>query len=182
MQIETKYLDRRGWSRITSRRDAYLDLKTNDFTGIAGLIRMDSVTAPLDKTVAGTQIRLVDEGYSWMQIAPENENWWLTVMIDRTDGIVQYYIDVTLENIIRGRDSYFRDLFLDVAVLPEGAVELLDRDELDEALAECVITEKEYRLAVETAEMMIKELPEHWAALHGFCMKTYQTLRKETEL
>lgn len=181
MQIKTKYLDRRGWNRITSRRDAYLEWMTKDLSGIAGLIRMDSVTAPLNKTVSGTQVRLVDTGYSWMQIAPKNEHWWLTVMFDDQGGIVQYYFDITLENILCGRDSYFRDLFLDIAALPEQAMELLDRDELDAALAEHIITEEEYFLAVKTAEWLMRELPQHWTDLREFCVKNYRILKNQTE-
>ena len=142
---------------------------------------MDSVTASLDKTAAGTQVRLVDTGYSWMQIAPKNEHWWLTVMFDDQGGIVQYYFDITLENILCGRDSYFRDLFLDIAALPEQAMELLDRDELDAALAEDTITKDEYGLALETAEWLMGELPQYWKELHEFCMKIYYILKKQTE-
>ncbi len=182
MQIKTKYIDRRGWRRITSRRDAYLELKTDGFTGTAGLLCMDAVTEPLNKTVSGKHVCLVDNGYCWMQIAPENEHWWLTVMLDNTGKIIQYYFDVTLENVVCGRDSLFRDLFLDVAAIPGGPMELLDKDELDEAFMEQSITGAEYRLAVETADMLMRELPERWEELHGFCRKIYQNLRKETEL
>ncbi len=181
MQIKTKYLDRRGWSRILSRRDAFHEWKTANLSGMAGLIRMDSVTASLDKTVGGIPVRLVDVGYSWMQIAPENENWWLTVMLDEREQMVQYYFDITLKNIICGQDSYFRDLFLDVAAIPERKIELLDRNELDEALAESIITPKEYGLALETAERLMEELPQHWKELHEFCTRIYCILKKQTE-
>ena len=176
MQIKTKYLDRRGWSRILSRRDTFCEWKTEDMSGIAGLIRMDSVTAPLGKTVGGIPVRLVDTGYSWMQIAPENENWWLTVMFDDREEIVQYYFDITLDNMICGWDSYFRDLFLDVAAIPERKIELFDRDELEEALAEGSITSDEYDLAEKTAERLMRELPQYWKELREFCEKIYHTL------
>jgi len=176
MQIKTKYFDRRGWKRIQVRHDAFCEWKTENLSGMAGLIRMDSVTAPLDKTVDGTPVRIVDNGYCWMQIAPENEHWWLTVMFNEREKIIQYYFDVTLENIIDGQDSCFRDLFLDVAAIPERKIELLDRDELEEALAEGIITPEEYGLAVKTAERLMYELPQHWTELQEFCMKTYRTL------
>lgn len=176
MQIKTKYLDRRGWSRILARRDAYREWTIGDMAGMAGLIRMDSVSAPLSKTVSGIPVRLVDNGYSWMQIAPENEHWWLTVMLDDREEIVQYYFDITLKNVICGQDSYFHDLFLDVAALPEQKFELLDRNELDEALSEEIITQEEYGLALKTAERLMRELPQHWKELREFCMKTYHTL------
>ena len=173
MQIKTKYLDRRGWSRILSRRDTFCEWKTESMSGIAGLIRMDSVTAPLSKTVNGTQIRIVDAGYSWMQIGAETKNWWLTVMFDEREEIVQYYFDITLDNIICGRDSYFRDLFLDVAALPEREIELLDLNELEEAFAEGNISRKEYDLALKTADRLMRELPQYWKELREFCRKMY---------
>ena len=92
---------------------------------------------------------------------------------------MQYYFDVTLENILRGRDSRFRDLFLDVAAIPGGPLELLDRDELDEAYAEHLITAAEHHLAVETADRLVEAIPEHWTELYDFCMKTCRDLREE---
>ena len=181
MQIKTKYFDRRGWKRIQVRHDAFCEWKTENLSGMAGLIHMDSVTAPLDKTVDGTPVRIVDNGYCWMQIAPENENWWLTVMFNEREEIIQYYFDITLKNIICGRDSSFRDLFLDVAALPEQTMELLDRNELDEAFAEHIITEEEYFLAVKTAEWLMRELPQHWTDLREFCVKNYRILKNQTE-
>ena len=176
MQIKTKYLDRRGWKRIKVRHDVFCEWKTENLSGMAGLLHMDSVTAPLDKTVDGTPVRIVDNGYCWMQIAPENEHWWLTVMFNEREEIIQYYFDVTLENMICGQESCFRDLFLDVAAIPERKIELLDRDELEEALAEGIITPEEYGLAGKTAERLMCELPQYWKELREFCMKTYRTL------
>lgn len=179
MRIKTKFIDRHTWRRIVSRRDAYLELNNKVFDGYAGLLCMDAVTEPLIVTVTDREVCIVDNGYSWMQIAPQNEHWWLTVMFDERWEIVQYYFDVTLENILRGRDSRFRDLFLDVAAIPGGPLELLDRDELDEAYAEHLITAAEHHLAVETADRLVEAIPEHWTELYDFCMKTCRDLREE---
>ncbi len=176
MYIKTKYIDRHTWRRIIARRDAYVFLPTLE--ACAGLLRMDAVTEPLDVTVQEETVRIVDNGYSWMQIAPEREHWWLTVMFDERWTIVQYYFDITLENILRGRDSRFRDLFLDVAAIPEGKMELLDRDELDEALREHLITPEEHRVATETGERLMREIPKHWSELRDFCETTCRMLRE----
>ncbi|MGN1345800.1 MAG: DUF402 domain-containing protein [Eubacteriales bacterium] len=182
MRIKIKHIQRSGWQRVTARRFACLPFEEkNGLSGTAALLCLDSVAAPLWKTVAGQEICIAADGYRWLQIAPENRHWWLTVMLDRTGTIFQYYFDITLENIVCGSDSYFRDLFLDVAALPGGPLELLDQDELDAALANRLISAEQYQLAEKTARVLLEELPGHWAELYEFCIKIYNHLRKELE-
>lgn len=169
MQIEKKYISRKGWRCILKSSFSYKVFNSDYINGIAGLLRLEKIREPLVTTVLGQHLTIVDEGYLWMQIAPQGKNWWLSVMIDREKHIIQYYFDVTKENILHGAESYFLDLFLDVVALPDGTVALLDQDELDAALTEGVITEIDYNIAIDTADMLIKTIPSNIKSLEKFC-------------
>jgi hypothetical protein len=66
----------------------------------------------------GIPLTIVDRGYFWMQLAPKDKKYWLTVMLDAAGDIVSYYFDITDSNVLSGDgDSYFYDLYLDVVLL-----------------------------------------------------------------
>lgn len=169
--MKVKTLTRSDWSRLLSRRQAYMPLNEYGLQGYAGLILMERVTAPLFVPLLGEDVLIAADGYSWLQIAPEGENWWLTVMFDAEGKCIQYYFDVSLKNEISGPDSQFIDLYLDVVLLPDGRMALLDADELDAALADGSICEEEHALAVRTAEMLLKSIPDRHRQLARFCRR-----------
>ncbi len=175
IKIETKYLDRRGWPRVTERAFAWKELDTPELRGAAGLIRIKKVEAPLRVDNWGSPLVIVDNGYDWLSVAPAGEHWWLTAMFDRSGEPFQYYFDVTRENLIRGGQSCFEDLMLDV-VLTDGTCRLLDADELDAALAAGHITPSERQTALRTAHTLLDGLPRRAEELRDFCVRTRREL------
>ena len=176
IQIETKYLDRRGWRRVRESSFAWMDLHTPSLTGAAAAIHIKRVTAPLAVRDLDRMVTIADDGYRWLQIAPAGEHWWLTVMYGRDRRPLQYYFDITRENFIRGADSRFEDLMLDVVLTAGGACGLMDRDELDAALAAGNITSEEHRLARETAGELLENVPRRAGELAAFCQKVLAEL------
>ena len=65
--------------------------------------------------------------------------------------------------------AHFYDLFLDVTVDPDGNTRLLDRDELDAALSEGVITAEQHSLAVSVAIDLQKAFPSMLNKLDEVC-------------
>lgn len=182
-EIKRRFIARSGWGRILRSRSAYRELASDAFTGIAGLLRFDEVKAPLTKnSIPGAAVKIVDDGYSWLQLAPKDAHWWLTVMFDGTGVIVQYYFDVTKENVLLGCCSYFLDMFLDIVALPDGRSVTLDRDELDEAAAEGLITAEEHAIALETADMLSSGLPRQLDRLGDFCTDLYVKMTPELKI
>ncbi len=157
---------------------AYREVTAGNFHAVAGLLRLHGVKDPLDVSAPGGKIRIVDEGYSWLQIAPEGENWWLTTMFDREGNLVQHYFDVTWKNTLAGADSTFEDLYLDVVVMPDGRARLLDLDELDAALDADEICLEMHALAIATADMLLEGLKSSWRQLNRFCIETRLELLK----
>ena len=178
MEHKRKTISRREWSRILESAAAYRDVSLPGFTAAVGLLHLKKTRSMLVKSVAGMMLKIVDDGYCWLQVAPKNEHWWLTVMFDETGRLVQYYFDVTLENDVRGADSTFIDLYLDVAAQPDGTLELMDQDELTPALAEGIITKEEYGLAEETGRMLVEAIPANIGRLEEFCTRMYAILRR----
>ena len=38
------------------------------------------------------QLCIADVGYKWLQFSPENENWWLTVVYNSQEQLVESYL------------------------------------------------------------------------------------------
>jgi Protein of unknown function (DUF402). len=59
------------------------------------LIRFSDVKKPISSSLNGRTYDIVADGVYWLQLAPKNENWWLTALYD-PDGIFkQFYFDIT---------------------------------------------------------------------------------------
>lgn len=173
MNISRKSLARADWTRILRRRDVHAVIQDAGFDGEAQLIRVDALTAPLVRSYDdGTQVTIVDEGYHWLQLAPREGHWWLTVMFDRDLQLKQYYFDLTAGSELKGSgESCFQDLFLDVVMMPDGRLILLDEDELDAALAQRVIGAETHRLTRERASALMAALEGHEPQLQALCRR-----------
>ena len=175
--LKTKTLARASWSRPLERSFAHGSFLERSLFGEISLIHMDRVTAPLTASMGGRMLTVADDGYAWLQIAPEGNNWWLTAMFDSARRIVQYYFDVTARNVLLGSgDSYFLDMFLDVVLLPGGQVFLLDQDELDDALQSGIISANEHQQAQSLAQQLMDSAPAHLPELKSFCTNCFNSL------
>lgn len=169
MYIKQRYMSREGWRRVIEREYSHRSFGLGGITGEVGLLRLKKVSPPLIVEVCGEPVQIAADGYTWLQIAPSGEHWWLTAMYDGNLNLKQYYFDVTLENHI-DIEPYFFDLFLDVSVAADGRASLLDADELDAALAERVITPEQHSLAHQTASRILSAFPSRKAELDRFCL------------
>lgn len=119
MGLGIKTLSRSDWPRIKKRKYARISVSDDCFSGQTSLIHMEEITAPLIKVYDGIPLTIVDRGYSWLQLAPRDKKYWLTVMLDASGNIVSYYFDITCDNVLNvDGDSYFYDLYLDVVLFP----------------------------------------------------------------
>jgi predicted RNA-binding protein associated with RNAse of E/G family len=127
--------------------------------GAAGLIKINEVDKPATKVYDSIPVKIIDKGYYWLQIGPEDQNYWITIMYNELEEIVQYYFDITDANtILDDGESWFYDLMLDIVVLPDGKRFLLDEDELAQALSDNIITREQYDKAYLTANKIMDEL------------------------
>jgi uncharacterized protein len=145
--LKRKYGDRADWTRILKRRYAQTFLNTSAFTGHITLLHTVEVSAPLTVTYGDKELCIVDNGYMWLQQFPLEKHHSVTTMFNHNGEIVQWYIDICLENSIEQDRPYMDDLFLDLIILPTGEIIEKDANELDEALSKGSIDQLLYDLA-----------------------------------
>ena len=151
LEVKKKNLDRREWYNDTQREFKCMYLKDEFFEGAVGLITFTGLTEPEIVESSSGVICIGDNGYQWLELAPNGGNYVITSMFNE-DRIFQHYVDITLRNeITENGDAVFYDLFLDVVVTEEGKVQVIDQNELEQALDEGVITQDEFELAKNVA-------------------------------
>lgn len=178
MKIQKKYMNKKNWKRVTEREYISDIIEEKNIRGEASLIFIKKVESPSVKEYGNNiKIKIADEKFYWLQIAMENENYWVTAMYDDKKNPIQYYIDITEKNVVNPKeDSYFYDLFLDIVVLNTGEVFLLDEDELEQALKEKIINHEQYELAYNKAKEIIKFVSKEKHKLEYFCNKYFNQL------
>lgn len=178
MSLIIKDIARSHWPRILARSAAFMSVGDSDFTGEAGLIRLERVGAPLEKTYGGKRVRIVDDGYCWLQLAAPDVPYWLTAMYDGEGNFIQFYFDISDRNVILpDGKSYFYDLLLDVVMTADGGIYILDEDELSSALAEGEITQAQYVKAQNAARAVVALLDEKREALLALCQRYLELLK-----
>ena len=175
-KIERKYMARNDWKRILQRETAYTEISSGGMHGEASLLHILKVSKPLEVSSVDGKIMVCDDGYYWLQVAFENQNWWLTAMFNPTCECIQYYFDITEHNTIDGDNSCFDDLMLDIIVQPDGRSALLDMDELAEALAEGNISKEDYALAIKTSQDMLDGIKAQFCRLRDYCAEMFSKL------
>ena len=177
MEIEKKYISKKDWKRVTERIDAFENIEEENFKGITSLISIKKVREPGFKIYNNKKIKIADDGFFWLQIGLENKKYWITAMYNEKKEIVQYYIDITEKNEIRGyENSYFYDIFLDIVLLPSGEIFLLDENELKQALDNKIITKAQYDNAYSEANRIIKIISKDYNDLKNLCNKCFSNL------
>ena len=170
---------RTDWRRITKRR--YLSCAEADIFGSAGrisLIRIDEVTEPLTVHYRSRDVLIADAGYSWFQAAVPGARWWLTAMFDAEDRLIQMYFDITDGNRFdEPENPTFVDMYLDIVVSADGTVDILDRDELDEAFRNGTITEFQHWAAAAECEKLYRFLSENLPEVMRRCEAGYKRLK-----
>ncbi len=178
MSLSIKDIARSHWPRVLSRSATFMSFCDGDFAGEVGLIRLDRVKAPLDKTYGGKTVRILDDGYCWLQLAAPGVSYWLTAMYDNMGDFIQFYFDVSDDNVILpDGKAYFYDLLLDVVMTADGEIHLLDEDELCAALADGSITKAQYDKAREAARKIVAMLGESKEALLALCQRYFELLK-----
>ncbi|MGG1311045.1 DUF402 domain-containing protein [Cohnella laeviribosi] len=154
--MKRKFSDRANWRRILKKSYACFTLDEPSFRGFVTFYKIHELRDPLWKEYNGRRMCLADKGYLWMQHFPRGEHYVVTTMFDDKGQVVQWYIDVCkTQGMTEQQVPWFDDLYLDIVVLPTGETLLLDEDELEEALDDGLITERDSALAQRTADKVL---------------------------
>jgi uncharacterized protein len=150
--------NRPDWRRILQRRYYQTYLSTPTFRGYATLLCLDAVREPLIVQTQSGPLCIVDAGYQWLQLFPQNQRYTITTMYDAAGLVVQWYIDICAQTgVSEAGIPWLDDLYLDIVVTPDRKVDLLDAEELDEALRSEEIGPSDYDVAWREANRLMEQ-------------------------
>jgi len=182
LSLKRKTLERLEWRRVTHRRFCSLPWQEGTLQGQAALIEILDLEAPLTVAREDWQLCIADVGYSWLQLAPQGQHWWITAMFDPQERFIQAYVDITRENDFRDpQRPVLTDLFLDLLFLSDGRSLILDEDELAAAKAQGLITPQEEALAWETARDFLAATKGHERQFQAYLLEQLRRLKGQLD-
>jgi len=107
----------------------------------------------------GKEIKYISNGYYVVEITPIKENYNIRYYTNKNKKIIDYYIDISLENGVENKIPYYIDLYLDIIHFPvSNTISYIDEDELKDALNNKIISKTDYLLAYKVGEKLLKEI------------------------
>lgn len=156
------------WDGVTCARFSRMSTTFEGVPAEAALMLL-SAQKPVYAGRGEQKLKIVDNGFLWLQIAPENGFWWLTAMYDENAGLIQFYFDITSGNHIDpDGECWFYDAFVDVIITPGSPARIVDEDELACALESGGISENIAAQAISNARNTAL-LYENCAQLEQYC-------------
>ena len=175
--MNKKDMRRSDWRRILRREYVSRDCRMYGIRGKESLLVIREITSPLIVHDAGEDALIVEKDYAWVQIALEGLPFWLTAMYDDRGRLLQIYFDITSGNRFDDPENpWFADMYLDIVVNSRGELYILDRDELDAALAEGEITKAEWDKANAACAQLYTYLQENRESVTELCGRIYREL------
>ncbi|MBP3567936.1 MAG: DUF402 domain-containing protein [Lachnospiraceae bacterium] len=170
---------RSDWHRILERRYTVKPCTFQNMKGVVSLLEIQKVTNPLTVHYEDGDVLIADAGYSWLQLAFKDQFFWATVMYDNKGELMQGYFDITGGNTFEDMENpKFQDMYLDLVLLKDGGIQVLDREELDEALEQKKITAEQYQQTVMAGEKLYCFLQENQEEFLRFCKEWREKLQQ----
>ena len=170
-------LKRDDWARVTDKTVKIINYRNDYFDGKICLLKMNSVTSPLEVDSPLGKVTIADNNYKNLIIAPKNKNWWLTVMYDDKNNLIESYFDISkLNNFHNEENPFFIDMKLDVCIPNGHEPSIMDDEDLKEVLFAGMITEDDYKMAYEVANKIIEFYNKHKMEYTAFINKMFNDL------
>ena len=117
---------------------------------------------------------LLNNGYYIVEIIPKNENYTIRMFLNDKKEILEYYFDITYKNGLDEKTCipYYDDLYLDITI-KKDKIEVLDEDELQEALNNKDITKEQFDLAIKTKDELLKTIKDKTNKFMNIDVKKY---------
>ncbi|GFP75246.1 DUF402 domain-containing protein [Clostridium fungisolvens] len=110
-------------------------INTEEFNGYVHLASIHKVSEAIFRSVDDKKIKIMDNGYKWLQITPLNANYNLITILDDKAEILQWEFHIIDNNEVEGKTSLmFEDLILSLLVFPDGLKKVLGEEEIKKAL------------------------------------------------
>ena len=114
-----------------------------------------------EKFIIKNNICVMDDNYYVVEYVPKYENYAMRIFLDDKKNPLEYYFDISLKNGLdeESKIPYYDDLYTDITVTNKN-IEVLDEEELREALDSGKISKEQYDLANLTKDNLLKSIKE----------------------
>ena len=160
---------------VDEKEFKYMYIDEDDYKGHLGQIHIIKANQP-PKELGEGYIERANSGCKWLEFYPENSNVAMTVCFNKENKILNWYFDIINKVGIKDNNPYFEDLYLDVTITPENKIELLDEEELEDALKNNDITKEQYDMAYKEAKNLIKKIDGKQKELIEFSNKYFDKI------
>ena len=152
-----RYIGKINKSIFKSCTSEIIRVDEENLKGYASYIKITEVEHPFIVGEKGAEVCIGDVGYSWLRYLPDGENWGLCAFYNNHGNIVEWYFDIVRKNAIDEEGHpYCDDLYLDVALMPDGRILIFDEDELQDAFESGKITVDEFNMAHRVKDELIE--------------------------
>lgn len=149
------------------------------------LKEVKAVEQPYSVYINGERVKKLDKDFTIIEYTPLDKKYNVRIHVNDKKEILEYYFDIIAENKIKDGIPFYNDLYLDVvyfqpAATKEGTyIQLVDCNELEEALKENIIDKEQFDMAYIEAEKLMKELKEkkNWYVNRG--LEDYWKIKKK---
>lgn len=169
--MRQKYLNGDLWNWVEESTTSIR--RVDDFlSGFLSVVEMHKVKRRIVVKFEGTDLCVADDGYKWLAFLPDGKKWCMTAMYDTSGKIVEWYYDIIKDSYIaENGEPFYDDLYLDIAVTPDGRKTILDEDELKAALDSGEITQADYRMAHDVCAELLDSNVTDKNFIGAFCEK-----------
>ena len=175
-----RYIGRIDKDFFESYTSDTIRVDTEKLSGYAAHIKIDKAKTPFIVGEKGNELCIGDTGYSRLNYMPDNENWALCAIYDNHDKIVEWYFDITRKNALdENGEPYCDDLYLDVALMPDGRVLVFDEDELQDAHKKGTVTANEMAMAYRVKDTLIEMEIVTVAYMETLCAELLALFKKQ---
>lgn len=172
--MKTKDMKRTAWKRLLEKTYTVRDCAPWGCPGQESALHIHKVTQPLWVKEGYGQICIADAGHTWVQVACHGQPWWLTAMFDREGRFLQIYFDIARPPCFADPDNpTFQDLYLDVVLTSQKELVVMDREELEAALANGDIDRETYDFALAACQKLLVWLEGHKEEMVDYVTKVY---------
>lgn len=105
----------------------------------------------------GKRVCVLADNYSIIEYMPLNKNYVCRIHLDDKLNVIEYYFNITLENIFENHIPMFKPTKMAVVYF-DGKCKLFNKEALDNLLKEKSITQKEYEKCLDVANNLINEI------------------------
>ena len=185
MKKLNKWVDVRK-KQVREVTDMYITIKKlEEKNTYITLKEVKAVEQPYSVYINGERVKKLDKDFTIIEYTPLDKKYNVRIHVNDKKEILEYYFDIIAENKIKDGIPFYNDLYLDVvyfqpAATKEGTyIQLVDCNELEEALKENIIDKEQFDMAYIEAEKLMKELKEkkNWYVNRG--LEDYWKIKKQ---